>query len=112
MPYLGIFGLKFKRTIVIFETSTLKFVYLQNLGEKIKMPKFGTKSALFVYFCTRILKNYFHICTVKLVKNESLTDTMDFGIVSAFSKGLGSDFSAGPSPGLGLLYKVCHVSEL
>ena len=44
MPYLGIFGLDFFKTIVIFEISTLKFI-----------------------------------------KNESLTHTVNFGIGSAFS---------------------------
>ena len=31
------------------------------LHEKIKMPKFGTKNALFGYFWTDILKKYCHI---------------------------------------------------
>ena len=30
----GYFGLRFKKTIVTFETSTPKFVYLQNFGKK------------------------------------------------------------------------------
>ena len=50
MPYLGIFGLDLKKkTIVIFEISTLKFVSLENFAEK-KMPKFGIKNVLFGYF--------------------------------------------------------------
>ena len=61
MPYLGICGLKFKKTIVIFEMSTLKFV-----------------------------------------KNESLTHTVNFGVGSAFSKVPGSAFSEGPGLGPGL----------
>ena len=48
MLYLGIFGLEFSKTIVIFEISTLKFV-----------------------------------------KHESLTHTVNFGVGSAFSKGFG-----------------------
>ena len=54
MTYLGMFdqksiiwaflGKNFKNAIVIFELSTLKF------HEKAKMPKFGTKNALFEYF--------------------------------------------------------------
>ena len=36
MPYLGIFGLEFYKTIVIFEISTLKFFYLQNFAKKQK----------------------------------------------------------------------------
>ena len=66
MPYLGIFGLEFLKTIVIFEISTLEFV-----------------------------------------KHESLTHTINFGIGSAFSKGLRSAFSEGL--GLGPLYKACHL---
>ena len=66
MPYLGIFGVEFQKTIVIFEISTLKFVI-----------------------------------------HESLIHTVNFGIGSAFSKGLGSTFSEGPGPGPGLLYKEC-----
>ena len=67
MPYLGIFGLEFQKTIVMFEISTLKFV-----------------------------------------KNESLTHTMNFGVRSTFSKGLGSAFSESPGLGPGPLYKTCH----
>ena len=69
MPYLGIFGPEFQKTIVIFEISTLKFV-----------------------------------------KNESLTYTMNFDRESAFSKGPGSAFLEGPGLGLGPLYKVCRFS--
>ena len=36
MPYLGIFGLKFKNNIVIFEITTLKLVYLQSFAKKQK----------------------------------------------------------------------------
>ena len=37
---------------------------------------------------------------------------MNFGIDSAFSKGLGSAFSEGPRPGPGPLYKVCPVKVM
>ena len=48
--------------------------------------------------------------TIKFVKNESLTHTLNFGIASAFSKAPGSDFSEGPGPVPvpGPLYKVCR----
>ena len=36
MADLGIFGLEFENNIVIFEISTLEFVYLQNLALKQK----------------------------------------------------------------------------
>ena len=39
----------------------------------------------------------FEISTLKFVKNESLTDTMNLGIGSTFPKGPGSTFSEGPS---------------
>ena len=34
MPYLDIFGLEFSKTILIFESSTLKLLNLQNFAEK------------------------------------------------------------------------------
>ena len=53
MSYLGIFdqkcfiwiilGKNFKNTVVIFEISTLKFVYLQNFTKKQKCLNFGPK---------------------------------------------------------------------
>ena len=53
MPYLGIFdkecliwvflGKNFKKTIVRFEISTLKFVYLQNFTKKEKCLNLGPK---------------------------------------------------------------------
>ena len=81
------------------------------------MSKFGTKNALFGYICAIILKTIatFEISTLKFVKNDSLTHTVNIGIGSAFSKDLGSAFSKtpgsafseDPSPGPGPLYKVC-----
>ena len=49
------------RTIVIFDISTLKFVYLQNFTKKPKIPKFGIKSPLVWYFWARIFKSGCHI---------------------------------------------------
>ena len=43
MPYLGILGKNFKKTIFRFEISTLKFVYLQNFTEKQKCLNSGPK---------------------------------------------------------------------
>ena len=44
----------------------------------------------------------FAISTFKFVKHESLTQTVNFGLGSAFSEGPGSALSEGlgPSPGL------------
>ena len=43
MPDLGIFGLEFENNIVIFEISTLQFVYLQNFTKKQKCLNLGRK---------------------------------------------------------------------
>ena len=43
MPDLGIFGLEFKNSFVIFEISTLKFVYLQNFPTRQKCLNLGPK---------------------------------------------------------------------
>ena len=77
----------------------------------MEMPKFGTKNALFGYFCTRISKKLiviFEISTLKFVIIESLTHTVNYGIGSAFSKGPGSAFSESRGSGPGPLYKVCR----
>ena len=59
MPYLGIFdqkwliwvfsGTVFRKTIVIFEISTLKFVYLQNFPKKQKCLNLGPKCLIWVF---------------------------------------------------------------
>ena len=61
MPYLGVLGLEFYKTIIIFEIRTLKFVKLQNLGPKMPYWTFLTKSALFGYFRQELKKNYCQI---------------------------------------------------
>ena len=48
----------------------------------------------------------FEISNLEFVKHEFLPHRMNFGIGSAFSKGLGSTFSEVPGPGRGPLYKV------
>ena len=50
----------------------------------------------------------FEISTLKFVKNESLSHTVNFGIGSAFSKGPGSAFSEGLGQVSGPLYKACR----
>ena len=42
MPYLGVFGIEFWKTIVIFETITLKFVESESLAGTVN---FGIGSA-------------------------------------------------------------------
>ena len=68
------------------------------------MPKAETKNALFGYFSAGILKKtifILEISTLKFVKIEFLTQTVDFGAWSAFSKGREATFSKGPGPGFG-----------
>ena len=48
----------------------------------------------------------FEISILKFVISESLTHTVNFGIDSAFTKGLESAFSEGPGPRPGPFYKV------
>ena len=123
MPSLGIFDQKcviwvfldnnFKRTIVIFEISTLKVVYLQNFAKKQKCLNLGPKMPHLGIFGLEFEKSHvqFEISTLKFVKSEWLFHTVNFGIGSAFSKDPESVFSEGPGSGLGLvpLYKVCRL---
>ena len=61
MPCFGIFRLEFETTVVTYEISTFKFVYLQNFTKKQKEPNFGTKNPWFMYFSAGIWKQYCHI---------------------------------------------------
>ena len=71
MPYLGIFDQKcdiwvllccnFKKLLSHLKTSSPWICLIAKCHDIMKMPKFGTKSALFGYFWARILKNYCHI---------------------------------------------------
>ena len=56
MLYLGIFGQNFNKAIVIFEIKHPQIYLFAKSHEKTKMPKFGTKNALFGYFWATILK--------------------------------------------------------
>ena len=55
---LVIFEIEFENNIVIFEISTVEFFLIAKYRGKTKMLKFGTRNALFLYFCGRILKQY------------------------------------------------------
>ena len=46
MPYLGIFGLKFLKAVVIFEISTLKFVTNESLIHTLEKVRGGLFSDL------------------------------------------------------------------
>ena len=54
-------GKNFKKTIVIFEMTTLKFVYLQNFTEKQKCQNLGPKVSDFGIFSAGVWKQYCHI---------------------------------------------------
>ena len=53
----------------------------------------------------------FEIITLKVVKNKSLYQTVNFSIVSSFSKGPQPAFSEGAGPGTGSFYKVCQANS-
>ena len=106
MPYLmfGYFSARILKNYSYIWNQHPRIGLIPKFREKMKMPIFGTKNALFGYFWTRIL---FEINTLEFVNYEFLTHIMNFGIGSAFSKGLGSAFSEG----LGPFYKVCPVQR-
>ena len=79
-PYFSIFDQKFligifsgihflKKAIVIFEISTLKFVYLENLMKKQKFLNLGPKMPDLGIFCLEIENNnvIFEISTLEFV---------------------------------------------
>ena len=82
----------------------------------MKMPNLGTKISYLGIFRLEFLKTIFifEISTLEFVKYESLTNAINFGIGSAFSKDLGSILSEGPAPGpgpgSGPLFKVCRCN--
>ena len=90
----------FKKTIVIFKISTLKFVYLQNSPKK----QIWSKNALFRYSWARILKKYFHIWNQQpqiclLAKFREKTKVPKFGTKSALFEYFWD----------GILKKYCHL---
>ena len=110
MSYLQIFALEFENYIIIFEISVpsnlCNWKILWNyenasiwewkcLNLVLKMPYLGD-------FGLEIWK------TIVIFEISTFTHTVNFGIGSAFPKGLGSSFFEGPGPGPGPLYKVCR----
>ena len=61
ISYLSILGRNFKKTIVIFETSAVEFVYLQNFVRKRKYLNLETKMPYLGSFWLEFSKNYRHI---------------------------------------------------
>ena len=58
---LGIFGLESEKNILSYLKSAPSNLSKCKILWKTKMPKFGTKNALFGYFYARVLENYCHI---------------------------------------------------
>ena len=61
ISYLSILGWNFKKTIVIFETSAVEFVYLQNFVRKRKYLNLGPKMLYLGIFELDFSKNYHDI---------------------------------------------------
>ena len=86
MPYLGIFyqkcliwvflGKIFRKTIVIFEISTLKFVYLQNFTKKQKCLNLGPKTPDLGNFGLEFENNIviFEISTLEFVQLQNFAE--------------------------------------
>ena len=69
MPYFVIFGPELRKTIVIFEISMLKFVYLQNFTKKQKCLNLGPKMPDLCIFGLEFENNIviFEISTLEFV---------------------------------------------
>ena len=69
IPYLGTFGLEFSKTIVIFEISTLKYIYLQSFTEKQECLNLGAEMLDLAIFGTEFQINFviFEINTLEFV---------------------------------------------
>ena len=97
MPDVGVFGLEFENKIVIFEISALKLIRFAIFRPRIKIPKLGTKNALFGYFWVEFIFKIivtFEKSTPEFVKNGFLRYTAHSGIEFAFYKSPGSGFTA------------------
>ena len=83
------FGQQFRKTIVIFEVSALKFVLSQNLVQKLKSLNFESKMlylGIFWLEFSKIIVVFDEISTIEFVKSKFLIQTVIFGIGSAFSE--------------------------
>ena len=54
MPYFGTFGYEFLKKLLSYSKSEPSICQITKFREKRKMPKFGTKNALFEYLWARI----------------------------------------------------------
>ena len=113
---LHTFGVEFENTMVIFEICVLEFVLFQilvqkqksckKIHEKTKMPKFGTKNALFGYFWARIFKTFCHIWNqhpriCQIAKFRKKMKMSNFGTKNALFEYFGA----------GIYRKYCDISN-
>ena len=83
-------------------------ILITKFRKRTSIPKFQTKKWLTFGLQFKKAIVISEISNLESLKNESLTQAVNFGIGSAFSQGPGSAFSKGPCPVLGPLYKVCQ----
>ena len=55
VPYMGMFGVEFQKTILIFEISIIKIGIFVKFTKNLKMLKFSINCALFGYYWVSIL---------------------------------------------------------
>lgn len=93
--------------------STFEFDKMQNflLNKKKKVCNQNCLFQIFLDWNFKRIIVIFESSTLKFVKNKFLTEIVNFGIGSTFSKCPGSTFSEGPCPGPGQLFKLCHYSS-
>ena len=100
IPYLGVLGMQFNKNYYQFFNQHTRICETLKVHPKRKKINLGPK-ILYLGLWLECWKTIviFEISTLKFVKNESLTHTVNFGIESAFSEG--------PRPGP--LYKACLI---
>ena len=91
MGYFGMFLLGVEKNILIFEISTLKFVWYQNFVKKWKCVKSGTKMTCLGVFLIIIWEEYCHIWNQEpqvfpIVKLWEKTKMPNFGTKNALFK--------------------------
>ena len=96
MPYLGILGWKFEKLLSYLKNQHPRICHNAKFRAKLKILNLGPKMPDFPDF---VVNQQSLICP-KVV----LTNTVNFGIGSAFMKGSQSAFSQGP-----LFLKVCFI---
>ena len=109
MRNLSIFGLEFGNTIVTFEISALKFVWLPIFVQKWKILNTGTEIPHLGIHGLEIRKNHCHLWNQhpQICHNGYFNLYNKFWNRFRFCKGPEFTFSEGSGLDLGPLYKVC-----